>query len=1139
MRISLLITIFVCICLLNGCAPYECKSSYELTRDISTIKLNAYDDKYKTGDYDTQWKKLDFNTTQLDGNTIKISGNADFCALDNTRDFEVNFAKTPNGDIDTGIEVQEHDLVKFSVQPIRERFSKCKSMKKSRSLNINLLDDSKCDDGYSTSDNKKRSYGSYKNEFIVAYNDQSHAQDVGNIVYYNGKSHLPLNRFYDAVVPREEINNKELKENPFTSKGQFTIADCDEYYKLDNRAVKYPTGHAKAGQRKYVYPLEAMRLHKKCDKICNFFLEDVDENSNCLFTGLSFSAKGKIVNTTVAGKTIQTEEAPDGDQDQYIQLISGHVDPYRGGTSTLEGNLSISYPADKKGNQYLISGHYYRVKDDGNLMIRTYGRPGVTTGGYKLKIRKDCTARAKKNIYMYTGTSAPNFSPGDMRSTNVDWTNLSLDTAFIDIDTSIHGVQNDIYFGLNYEGDDPKGKDNSGFFLAEGSIPKIGKNQFGTIVDEINNKILEVLYGGGEFSEANRKISGAIISGNTTDEVRNKVLAIINSGSAVSPDVKREILAIFNKMDVDKSAGKDTALSTVNDNVSAVLKTHSKQGRRCTTATAGAVCKVYEGIRVDLNARTILNAMLVLFIALNALFYMMGVSQLSTQSLLVNMIKIMIVHQILQPYSWDFFTDNFLNLFIEGPREFLNYVAAVPDNFASDKTNKGGFAGLNYTMGRLLVPELWYQILSIAFTSAVGIFAFLAIVFALVIFFIAIINAIVMYFLATTYNAVLISAAPIFFAMILFQYTAKIFHAWTKVFTKNLIQVIFTFAIITLLNKVQMNLIHAITGYGVCIDCVLEVFLTQNVPAMCVLYGPVPDNFPVGVGLEGREKLSAGDEKLGILALPIQVSQVIALIICSALIAMFVKHITAIADSITGVYVGGLTAAMKDLKQTAASLVGMDSASVQSRASARSERQLYSDESIPENAKFQRQTPDYNKLANDPASGGHGKNGLSAGGGMSDGKGGSALSAGDGKALGKREGGSIGATPAIPGVSSLDGSDIQSTDVDINNDGNAGIRTGVPDIEDNDKNAESAHVEVAQNAQDGQHPEPSAPPPEDDNTSLSEGSDNEAEHIDQRTTPGDSEYSDDSSESKGTRRSSGDDDQSDPSGDDDKEDKRR
>ncbi len=192
---------------------------------------------------------------------------------------------------------------------------------------------------------------------------------------------------------------------------------------------------------------------------------------------------------------------------------------------------------------------------------------------------------------------------------------------------------------------------------------------------------------------------------------------------------------------------------------------------------------IYHKLISNATFQGIARTMLVLYIIIYGLVFLAGATQITVTDIVTRVLKIGLVLALFSETSWTFFSQNLFNVFIDGADSLMTAVVGV----TSQAGNVFGFIDPifdKYTNGRIW-GLLFIQLLQIH--TGMTFFAIITI-YAILIYFRAILEVIVSYCLAFLGLAVMVSLAPFFIVLILFERTKSMFDNWLSVMFSYMIQ---------------------------------------------------------------------------------------------------------------------------------------------------------------------------------------------------------------------------------------------------------------------------------------------------------------------------------------------------------------
>ncbi|WP_341763990.1 type IV secretion system protein [Candidatus Tisiphia endosymbiont of Beris chalybata] len=191
----------------------------------------------------------------------------------------------------------------------------------------------------------------------------------------------------------------------------------------------------------------------------------------------------------------------------------------------------------------------------------------------------------------------------------------------------------------------------------------------------------------------------------------------------------------------------------------------------------------YTNLTLDSSVKRIGKLALLLYVCIYAITFLAGAVQITAKDLLIRVFKITLIVILLGKDSWEFFNTYLFSAFTDG----TYYIAKNVIGVTSNNANIFGFIDpifaryTNWAFWRLLFIEL------IQIHNGFTIIA-LMVIYSLTLYFRAILEVIVSYVIAYVGVSVMISLAPLFFILLLFEKTKSIFDNWISTLFNYVIQ---------------------------------------------------------------------------------------------------------------------------------------------------------------------------------------------------------------------------------------------------------------------------------------------------------------------------------------------------------------
>lgn len=270
----------------------------------------------------------------------------------------------------------------------------------------------------------------------------------------------------------------------------------------------------------------------------------------------------------------------------------------------------------------------------------------------------------------------------------------------------------------------------------------------------------------------------------------------------------------------------------------------------------------YRAISTDpcTNFFNYVRAMLILYVTILGFRFMIG-SQIKHDELVKSLLKVVIVGGLMNGSTYEFVAAYILPLV----RGFSDEILANMSGFSmlsstTSISNPFGFADALLTK-IFMTPSFLFQVLTILGMHITGIFYFIVIVVALVLFITAIFQAMAVYVMALLATTLLVGMSPMFIVFMLFEKTYFMFQNWAKFLFKYMIEPVIVMAGIIVLTQLFTIYMDQVLSYSLCWKCALPFKIPfssllpfpglQNVPIFCLYWfspwGLSPYSDPMGI----------------------------------------------------------------------------------------------------------------------------------------------------------------------------------------------------------------------------------------------------------------------------------------------------
>jgi type IV secretion system protein VirB6 len=192
---------------------------------------------------------------------------------------------------------------------------------------------------------------------------------------------------------------------------------------------------------------------------------------------------------------------------------------------------------------------------------------------------------------------------------------------------------------------------------------------------------------------------------------------------------------------------------------------------------------IYEKLVSNPTLQAIAKSCLVIYIIIYGLAFLAGAVQITVTDIVIRVLKVGLIVALFSETSWSFFNDNLFKIFVSGSDYLLTTVLGV----TSTVGNVFGF--IDPIFDRYGNGDVWallaIQLLQIH--NGLAFFACLAI-YSMLIYLRAVLEVIISYCLAFLGLAVMISLAPFFIILILFEQTRSLFDNWLSTLFSYMLQ---------------------------------------------------------------------------------------------------------------------------------------------------------------------------------------------------------------------------------------------------------------------------------------------------------------------------------------------------------------
>lgn len=250
----------------------------------------------------------------------------------------------------------------------------------------------------------------------------------------------------------------------------------------------------------------------------------------------------------------------------------------------------------------------------------------------------------------------------------------------------------------------------------------------------------------------------------------------------------------------------------------------------------------------------IARALITLYLIFFSAKFMMGLVQMPQITFVKHMVKIGIIIALFSPQSWDFFSQNFFDLFIGGAAQLMN---GMTGNIGS--TNNP-WVFVDYALRMFFGPTMLYKVIGMLFYFPIGWVYLVLLVMCIGTFLGAVFNAIFHVIFASLVVGLLLVLAPVFICFALFDQTKGLFTNWVNLAFRNILEPAFILMGLTILTQLFLIALSLAMGYSVCWKCAIPIqlhlpFLPPSHTLFCINWFVPWGHDPYGLGFSGPNLL--------------------------------------------------------------------------------------------------------------------------------------------------------------------------------------------------------------------------------------------------------------------------------------------
>ncbi len=222
----------------------------------------------------------------------------------------------------------------------------------------------------------------------------------------------------------------------------------------------------------------------------------------------------------------------------------------------------------------------------------------------------------------------------------------------------------------------------------------------------------------------------------------------------------------------------------------------------------GLIRNIYTGITQNTAYRSVVSALLSLYIMFTAFSFLTGNLNITHTELIIRVIKVSIVSALISSeYSWSFFNDYLFSYFVGGVQQMVNIIQEA------GATGPGASSSI---ISLMIAPQTMAKLWALLFVDWRGFIYIILFLIALAFLFALTLEATIIYLTALVAIGMIIVMAPIFICCMLFEITRSLFDNWLKQLIGYALQPIILFTGLAFMGILISHEIYTSLGFRVC-----------------------------------------------------------------------------------------------------------------------------------------------------------------------------------------------------------------------------------------------------------------------------------------------------------------------------------
>lgn len=221
------------------------------------------------------------------------------------------------------------------------------------------------------------------------------------------------------------------------------------------------------------------------------------------------------------------------------------------------------------------------------------------------------------------------------------------------------------------------------------------------------------------------------------------------------------------------------------------------------------------------------RGVLIFYVAVTGVLFAFGIIELTATQLVARLIKVMIVAMLFSNDSFNFFNKYLLSMLSDGIIFLFNMASIGPDAggvFTTSNLSFAAFSMFDQTMSYMFQTNVWVKIFSLMLLPFFsGFIIFAAFLYSILLYIETVFILLVSVFIAIIFITIMVSIAPFFIVMILFERTRESFFNYIKLIFDLSLQPFLLLITLMFFNKFVISSFLKSIDFPVCWGCAFPI----------------------------------------------------------------------------------------------------------------------------------------------------------------------------------------------------------------------------------------------------------------------------------------------------------------------------